>query len=169
MSLRTTFLSATFAILGGGAAIVIGIAAALALRGIASVTGPAAADEPAFTPAAQQMSYQPQFAHHRAARMEATIVTGASRFSAHEPIALPTGSSFQIELRADQSGHALVYAVSPTGETSRIWAGPVRPGDGARTSTLRLEGHRGMEHLRVVFSSDAGGAPIVRLLRVLHV
>lgn len=164
MNFRNHFLDAAGTTLGVGAAVIAGIAVAYAIRAVGAPAQPA---EAAFTLPEPPAPY---IAPVQAARLDAAVVFGGSRFGGQQPIALPTGSAFEVELWADRAGHARVYAVNPAGETTHIWSGMLQPGDAARTRRLRLEGLRGMEQVRVVFRADSGAeAPVVRQLRILHV
>lgn len=177
-----TFLAAA-ALLCVGALIGTGGA-----RAVLAALGPAAASEPAALkpwPVAYVVATEARPAPLIQAntaiapmvappRLDASVVMGASRFDAASPVALASGSSFHLELQVNQGGYARVFAISPDGHLTPLWAGPIHAGHVASTDTLRLEGRRGLETIRVEFTpAGSAGWPrppaAVRQVRILHV
>ncbi len=104
-----------------------------------------------------------------APQLSASIILNGNSWNDPAPLALPSGSRFEIGLRSNQSGTAEVWAINPQGKTSRISVTRLQANQNQRTHSLRLEGTPGQETLRIIFKGDATGATLVKDLNILHV
>ena len=104
-----------------------------------------------------------------APQLSAAIILNGNPWNNPEPLALPSGSRFEIGLRSNQSGTAKVFAINPQGKSSQISVIRLQANQDQRTPALRLEGAPGQETLRIVFKGDTAGVTLVKHLNILHV
>lgn len=107
-----------------------------------------------------------------APRLTTAVLVGDHLIDNPGQLALPSNSVFALSLQADHSGSADVYAINPEGRISHLWSGYLHAGQDLRTPTMRLQGLRGTETLRMVFKPDAVDgstlSTVVHQLEILH-
>ena len=104
-----------------------------------------------------------------APQLNAAIILDGNPWNNPEPMALRSGSRFEIGLRSNQNGNVEVSAINPQGKTSRIWDARLQAGQYQRTPALRLDGTTGQETLHIVFKGDGADATLVKEIKILHV
>jgi hypothetical protein len=101
--------------------------------------------------------------------LDVMLVHAGQRYRPGQTVALPTGSQFHLEMAATSEGTVRVQGINPVGAVSDIWAGPVQARQIASTPQLQLQGERGQERLRLVFTPAAQpGLVVMAQVVVLH-
>ena len=87
-----------------------------------------------------------------------------------EPVALPDGARFRLQLRSREPAVIEVHAINPHGQASDgpLWRGTVPANTAVDTARLRLAGASGVETLRVLRRSLLDGSVSEQRLQLLH-
>lgn len=97
------------------------------------------------------------------------ILAGEHQVTRGDPLALPGGSRFAVQVRSSRAGVLEVLALAADGRAPvRLWQQQAGARTTLRSLTLRLEGAPGVERLRVVLRSDQGQLLAERELRIWH-
>jgi len=101
----------------------------------------------------------------------ALLVDGVAQpVSGDEPVALPGGTRFRLQVSSGEAALVEVHALNAQGvpSTGPLWRGVVAAHGTAETPRLRLEGLGGMETLRVLRRSLLDGTTTEEQVQVLH-
>lgn len=98
------------------------------------------------------------------------LVAGEVYSTATSRLALPTGTRFQLSVRADQAGTLVIHAVNPDGQQAALplWKASIEAGQAVKTDGLRLTGTRGLETLQVVLLAADGRVAGHRQVQIWH-
>jgi hypothetical protein len=85
-------------------------------------------------------------------------------------VALASGARFDLRITPPAAGRLEVFAVAPSGQVPvMLWSARAHgAGQALRTPTLRLEGDRGVEKLRLLLRGPAGEVLAMHEIRIWH-